>query len=633
MKKVNYYVLCVLSFLLTGIVLTSCEKFLDKTPDDTVSEEVAFADFRRVSGMVTSIYDRLREWDRGVTALNAFSLSTVTDECKASTVENDLANRIARGTYGPSITTEFSSFWWNCYQAIRECNTFFEGVEKYKTPDNPYRRGDLEVRKGEAYFLRAYWHYRVLCYYGDMVYMDKTADLDNSNELKYVRISGVDAIDRMIADCEAAIQRLPVNHPVMEIGRAEKGTAMALKAKLLYIRATHMWNGGGPEGITFSGDNRVNKEKYAAYDPTWWKKAADAAKEVMDLKRDNGELRYNLYQTGGVNEFTPSSRNMVHRRIKNIYHDASSLQNEYIFILTRNKDQGWQIDQTPPTNGGGARSMPLQDQVDEYEFIGSDGKGYPIYHENAATLGYDDENPYVNRDPRFYADIMYHGCTFQATTDPLNTDRTSVSADRIGANNASVTGYYLRKMLRDDWVVGTGGWHLHYPLIRLPEIQLIYCEGMCRFSGASSEIVGLVNNLRARSFMAPIPDGLDQAGLLEYIERERRVELFYENVRYFDARWKLEPSSTKELARQTAYDALPADQKANFYPYPRTGKQIHGMEPVRDPNGKIEINGVKYRMQRFVIEQRKFNIPQMYFLPLSQVEINNCPTIQQNPGW
>jgi len=316
-----------------------------------------------------------------------------------------------------------------------------------------------------------------------------------------------------------------------------------------------------------------------------------------------------------------------------IFWDFDSLHDEFIFILTRNKPQGWQTDQTPPTNGGAARSMPLQDQVDEYEFI-YNGRGYPIYHPNAAAMGYDDEDPYVNRDPRFYAHFVYHGATFQSTTDPLVTERASTSADRIGANNASVTGYYLRKSLQDDWIRGTGNWDNQWPLIRLPEIWLIYAEAMCHLHGPTPEVITLINDLRARSFMVPIPDGLDKEGLLDYIHRERRVELFYENVRWFNKRWRLEPSSAKELARQAAYDALPNDQaKANFYPYPRTGKQIHGMEPIRDENGKMIVNGVRYRMQRFVIEPRVFNIPQMYFLPLTQTEIINIPTIRQNPGW
>jgi len=638
---------------MTVIAMSSCDdSFLDRKPDGTIDEEMVFSDFLRASGSVTNIYDRLRGRDRGCVMLNHFSLSCVVDECKGSTVENDLANRITRGTYGPAVLTanQFIWFWWDHYQSIRECNNFLEGIARWNTPDNPNRPGDLAVRKGEVLFLRSYWHMNAMRFYGDFVYMDHTANLSDENSLAYSRLSAVEGIDKLIEDLDEAIGLLPVDQPPVEFGRAEKGAAMALKARLLYAKAMPMWNGGGPEGIALPGDNRTDPHLYATYDASRWADAAAAAKAVMDLRRENGTLRYKLFDKHGEEEFTAGSlpsnpdrsnvNHRVHQRIMRIFWDFESKQDEFIFILTRNKPEGWQTDQTPPTNGGAARTMPLQDQVDEYEFI-YNGRGYPIYHPNAKEMGYDDEDPYRNRDPRFYAHFVYHGSTFQSSAmtaqfavDPLDTDRAGTSPNRIGANNASVTGYYLRKCLQDDWVRGTGTWLNHWPLIRLPEIQLIYAEGLFHSGGDRAEIRRVLNELRARSFMVPIPDELTDAELLDYIHRERRVELFYENVRWFDKRWRLEPSSARELQRQAAYDALPNDQaRANFFPYPRTGKQIHGMEPIRDENGKMEVNGVRYRMQRFVIEPRVFDVPRMYFLPLTASEIQNVPTMRQNPGW
>ena len=647
----NQY-MCVWLFLLTMIVLSSCDKFLDRQPDNMITEEVVFTDFTRTNGLVSSIYRRLGDYDKGCVMLNHFSISCITDECKGSMVESDLANRITQGQYGPSSISQFQFWWFFNYEAIRDCNVFLEGVAKHNTPDNPKRPGDLEIRIGEVYFMRAYWHFNILRFFGDMLYMDKTADLNDEAELRtWTRISGVDAIDKMIADLDEAIRRLPLRQPDAEFGRVEKGAAMALKARLLWIRALPLWNGGGPEGITFNGWNeRVDNHLYASYDPTWWGKAAEAAKEVLDLT-ENGQPRYHLFTRYGDTEYTAGSLSLnnrsnvnhrVYQRIMKLFWDQDAYQNEFIFLLMNNKPEGWQPDQTPISNGGGFRSQPLQDQADEYEFI-YNGYGYPIYHENAAAMGYDDGDPYRDRDPRFYAHYVYHGSTFQNTdihqscTDPLITDRASNSVDRIGAggNSANRTGYGLRKCLQDDWTRGIGNWDNQWPLIRLPEIILIYCESVCRSTGVTPEIVGLVNALRARSFMAPIPPeaGSNADIFLDYVLRERRVELFYENVRYFETRWRLEPSSPTELAKQAAYDAKSGQAKADSYPYPRTQKQIHGMEPVRDDNGKMTVDGVRYRMQRFQIEGRWANVPQMYFLPIDQTEITNMPTIKQNPGW
>jgi hypothetical protein len=90
---------------------------------------------------------------------------------------------------------------------------------------------------------------------------------------------------------------------------------------------------------------------------------------------------------------------------------------------------------------------------------------------------------------------------------------------------------------------------------------------MNRFSGPSAEIYNILNTLRARSFMAPVPPGLDEEALHQYIQRERRVELFYENKRYFYSRWNLEPDSPGELAREAAYKASP--NPASVWPYPK----------------------------------------------------------------
>lgn len=630
----------VLFLLLAGIVLSSCDKFLDRTPDDKIFEDQVFADYSRANGLISKLYEDMRARCNGVVTMSHFSLSGMTDECEGSTVEGDIVNKYNRGEYGPSIgypsTDKHKQYWEQFYETIRKTNVFIDGVKKYNTPDNPDRPGDLAIRIGEAYFFRAWYHYIVLRWYGDLVYMDKTTDFKH-DDMNYAKISAPDAIDKMIIDLEEAISRLPVNQPTSDFARVEKGTAMALKARLLFIKASPMYNGGA-----FPSDTRVDHTKYATYDKEKWKAAADAAKAVMDLTMSNGQPRYSLFKKYSATDYYTSSisktnksntNNPVLKRIKEIYHDMEAINNEWIFVLSRHKAESWQGDHIPPTAGGAARLQPVQEQVDEYEFIGSDGRGYPVYHPNAAALGYDDSDPYHNRDPRFYADIMYHGCTFQVKTDPLITDPTTGSADRIGANNATSTGYYLRKFYRDEWVKGSSGWPLHFPQIRLPEMWLIYCEAICRYSGYSNEVVNIINELRARSFMAPVPDGLTQDELLKYIQRERRVELFYENDRYFVTRWMLEPTSPEETARQQAYDALPDADKPNYWPYPRTQKQIHGMKPVQDPSGKMVVNGINYRMERFQKETRIFNIPQMYYLPILQVEITNCPTIIQNPGW
>jgi hypothetical protein len=446
--------------------------------------------------------------------------------------------------------------------------------------------------------------------------MDYVADI--TGNVNFARQSWPDVLKKFMADLDFAIAQLPVRHLDIEYGRADKGAAMALKAILLYINASPMYNGGKLPG----NDTRVGKSAYATYDKEKWKLAADAAKAVMDLQ-NSGAPRYNLYQGMG-NNYQAESNNKVYARIKQIYIDMVSIQNEFILVESKNKDQAWQGDHIPPSYGGASRLQPIQEQVDEYEFIGNDGYGYATYDPQAKAKGFDENLPYDKRDPRFYSDIMYHGSTYQNKI--INT---ATGADRIGASNATSTGYYLRKFYHEDWK-RSGGWSLHFPLIRLPEIQLIYAEAMDKYYGPSPEVYNVLNNLRARSFMAPVPPGLNQADLLKYIQRERRVELFYEAKRYFYARWNLEPDSAPELAQeQTANASATPDL---VWPYPRTQRAAHGMMPVVDPTGTLVVGGVKYKMQRFKLEDRVFT-SKNYYWPLLTSEITNCPTLIQSPNW
>lgn len=620
MKNRRYFSKTLL-FSTALLLLMSCAKVLDRVPDSQITEDVAFSTWDKVNGMANNLYRDMRDRDRGIVGLVDFSISGITDECKGTKVETAIPDQFNFGSFGPSIGMvgpgkNLAIYWPDFYAAIRRSNVFLRGVEKFKSPDNPLQAGDLKNRIAEVRFIRAYLHFLVTRWYGDAVYMDYVPELEG--DLNFKRIAWPDFVKKILADLQYAADNLPVRHLDIEYGRVDKGAALALKAIILYMNASPMYNGGKFPG----NDTRVNKSAYATYDKEKWKLAADAAKAVMDLQY-NGAPRYSLY-TGKGNTYQAESNNMVYARIKQIYIDAVSIQNEWILIMSNNKAESWQGDHIPPSYGGAARLQPLQEQVDEYEFIGKDGYGYATYDPQAKAKGYDDNLPYANRDPRFYSDIMYHGCTYQNKV--INT---ATGTDKIGAQNATSTGYYLRKFFHEDWK-RSGNWPLHFPMIRLPEMMLIYAEAMNKYNGPTQEVYDMLNTLRARSFMAPVPPGLNQAEMHKYIQRERRVELFYENKRYFYARWNLEPDSDTELAREAAASA--SSDPDNFWPYPRTQRVVHGAMPVADPAGKIVVGGVSYKMQRFKLEDRVFT-SKNYYWPILQTELTNCPTLIQSPNW
>ncbi len=609
------------SLLTFAFLFISCGKVLDRVPDSQITEEVAFATWDKVNSMANKLYRDMRDRDKGIVGLTDFSISGITDECKGTKVETAIPDQFNFGTFGPSIGMvgpgkTLGIYWGDFYNSIRKTNVFITGVEKYKSPDNPLTAGDLKNRVAEAHFIRAYLHFLATRWYGDVVYMDYVVDL--AGDLKFARQSWPDFVKKIMVDLDFAIANLPARHIDNEYGRADKGAAMALKAIILYMNASPLYNGGKLPG----SDTRVGKDSYASYDKEKWKLAADAAKAVMDLQ-NSGAPRYSLYQGMGSN-FQAESNNMVYARIKQIYIDAVAIQNEWILVQPNCKAESWQGDHIPPSYGGAARLQPLQEQVDEYEFVGNDGYGYATYDPLAKSKGFDENLPYQKRDPRFYSDVMYHGCTYQNKI--INT---ASGTDKLGASNATSTGYYLRKFFHEDWK-RSGTWPLHFPMLRLPEIQLIYAEAMNKYYGPSQEVYTVLNTLRARSFMVPVPPGLDAAALHKYIQRERRVEFFYENKRYFYARWNLEPDSQSELAQETAAKASSTPDLV--WPYPRTQRVAHGMIPVADATGTYIVSGVTYKMQRFKLEDRVFT-SKNYYWPLLISEITNCPSLIQSPNW
>lgn len=618
-------------------VFSSCSDYLDKMPDDKVFEKDVFTRFDKVDGLVTKLYEDARNASKPLVYFFHFSTAPVTDECTASNHEGAIPHQFNIGNWGPvqGMPGSAGQYWWDLYTRIREANVILEGIKKYNTPDNPRdgKEGDIVRRVGETYFLRGYLYYILIKQYGEVPYLDHVVYPGES--MNFTKNSVHEIVEKICADADSAYNRVYDICPDGEFGRVDKGACLGLKAMASWLAATPMWNGG-----TFPNDTRVHKEEYA-YDAQRWEAAKTAAKAVLEYRTNNGKLRYSLYEDYDETDFTDmqnkdgkeANNQKVQRRLWEMNFSTNAIRNEWVWFGTRDKDSPWAGDILPPSMEGHARQRPLQEQVDEYEII-INGYGYPIYSDKARGV-YDDSNPYVNRDPRFYRDIVYHGSTFRGSV--INT---ADGKDKVGdsyQSNSSHSGYYMRKFIKEGW--DKSGYMLHGPaMFRLPTIMYIYCEAVNNTTGPNEEIYNMINDIRERSFMAPMPPEVktDKKLMDQYIQRERRVELFYENDRIWHCRLYLEPDQAETKAAETAWKAQ--NSPANFYPYPKTQRTSHGMKPVEDPNGKIEVNGKKYRMERFRVkvgeqEFRTFQTPRHYLFPIMDDELKRTPGLVQNPGW
>ena len=656
------------TFLLAGVLILSiaCDDFLDKEPTDVKTEKDIYSSFQQTEQQIERLYYWLRAADRPLAQMAHYSESPCCDEaeCTSTSEANNLTNRFNEGDWEPgsnfwSKTTSTSSgnstqSWWpELYKHIRTANKILECIETYNTPDSPSEPGTLMNRVGELYFIRAYLHYVILRSYGECPYIDRSFKQDEIPET-FTRENVHSIIEKICNDCDEAFDRVPDQNLSRKFGRVDRGACLGLKAMARWIAATPLYNGS-----TLKNDTRSFAADYKIYKEERWAAAKEACEAVMNFTI-NGAPRYSLYIGSPQNVYgdrlgANTNNSMVPSRLWELYisENSTPMKSEWIWFVLRDKSAGWWGDNYPPSSSGGGREMPTQDQVDEYEVIGPDGYGYPIYalKENHRALynglisetdmakAYDDENPYVNRDPRFYRDVSYHGATFKNIV--LNM---ASGADKINAANSTTTGYFLRKFIdgSHNKAAGSGAGFLSCPpLIRLATIHLIWAEAVTRTTGPDQEVYNLDNAIRSRSFMAPMPPATitNRELMLDYIARERRVELYHEKCRFWQCRLYLEPTSQLEQTHDEQWNSLPGstnDEKAQQYfakygAYPKTQRRVCGMRPVEDANGKITVGGKKYKMQRFWVEDRVFN-EKHYLFPIPIDELQKAG-IAQNPNW
>lgn len=626
------YILYMIPFI---YMFSACSDYLDKQPDDQVTEEEVFTRYDLVDGLVTNLYDEARDANKPLIYFSHFSTAPITDEATASSHEGAIPHQFHIGNWGPSqgIPGEAGQYWASLYENVRKANVILEGIEKYNTPDNPRdgKEGDLQRRIGETHFLRAYHYFLLVRTYGEVPYT--TSAIYPGDDMTFVKESVHTIVDKICEDATIASQYVYGVCPDSEFGRVDKGACLGLIAMARWLAATPLWNGGD-----LPNDTRVYSSEYT-YDAQRWEAARDAAKAVIDLTVD-GNQRYSLYTDYTSDDFTDSrsedgtnaNNKMVPRRLWEMFYNSTSIRNEWVWFVTRNKDTGWSGDMLPPSQSGHARQRPLQEQVDEYEII-INGYGYPIYSDEGKGV-YDDGNPYINRDPRFYRDVVYHGSTYREG-NVINTAEGNDAVADSYLSAASHSGYYHRKFIKENW---DRSWHIiNGPAIfRLPAFIYNYCEAVNNTTGPTQEIYDMMNEVRERSFMAPMPLAAKSNKELmdEYIQRERRVEFYYENFRVWNCRLYLEPDVY--TAEEQTWQAL--GSPVDYYPYPKTQRTSHGMRPVEDPDGKIVVDGKNYRMERIRVmvgeqEFRIFQSPRHYLFPIMDDELKRTPALVQNPGW
>lgn len=581
---------------LTVITLFSCKRdFLDKGPDQNLTIDQVFSQRRYAESFLTSIYGLLPRnlYYADLTQVNPFIVGS--DEMDTPW-PGEFAKMLNRGAWNPDNIPVQA--WKGMYEGIRKANIFLENVDKV-----PMGAADKQRWIGEATFLRAFYHFFLMRIHGPVPILDRAlgAEEDYSN----IRRRSLDTCVNFVAtECDKAAALLPMTVTADKYGRVIKPAALALKAVVLLHAASPLWN-GNPDYAGFT-DNQGVQLFPAAYRKEKWEQAAAAAKACIEECEGGG---YRLYRSAGNDP------------IKNYQELFLKNWNSEVLFAYNYGVEGW-IEKCsfPRGMSGWSGWSPTQEQVDEYEMdngtrpiTGYNADGSPVidpasgYREDGYTTEAQAgrwlagvRNMYVRREPRFYASIHFNGSHWISR----QLEFWISGLDGKVGGGYSTTGYLLKKFADPNVNLAQGRFVQKTGIyFRLGELYLDYAEALNEAQGPVSDVYEYVNQIRDRAGLPPLPAGLSQEGMRARIRHERRVELAFETLRYFDChRWKIA--------------------------YLTDNREIHGMN-ISTGTGLQDNSFYK----RTVVEKRVFTAPKHYLFPLPQSEINKNRNFAQNPGW
>lgn len=536
--------------LVTGLgLLFSCNKnALDKIPLNAYSEEIVWEDANLIETFVNNTY---RVVPHGFNYSMTNSLSTLTDEANARA--NSSANIINAGNITPDALAALD--YWNdaqrgFYKVVTRTNIFLD-----KIATAPIDSAVKNRMTGEMTFLRAYSYFRLISFYGGVPLITKPFGLND--DFSVPRTSYDDCMKFVLAEMDKAAQLLPLKHTAANMGRITKGAAMAIKARALLYWASPLNN--------------------PSNDKSRWQQASDAAKAVIDLKQ------YSLF---------PDYKTVF--LASNIY-NAEMIWQRPFNLTIENENTFVELSLFPNGYGGFAQVHPLHNLVEDYETLnGKMVKEDPTY---------DPQNPYVNRDPRFYASILYDGAPFKGreveTFLPKGQDSNEGSSQPW---NSTQTGYYQRKFV-DETISNPGGNNIGntpWTFARYAEILLNYAEAQLNLADEATARE-YINMIRGRNSVKMPPVTESGSALVARLQNERRIELAFEDHRWFDVRrWKIAPVVLNVPAKRMQVTKNPT-----------TGKKTYTI--------------VEYQERKFTDKN--------YLVPIPQYERAKNPKLTQNPGY
>lgn len=626
-------------------VIYSCSDVLNQAPDGKISLEEVFGDNDKTMYYLNTCYSSINAkgclyffWSRG--PVNWCDDSWDADDLDVSWAASRRyydGNANASdfpANYNAGDSGNESVSWARSFQRIRNCAVFLQNIPNAKVNSE----SDRSRWTAEAHILRAYYYSELLMWFGcslPIIREPYTYDADFS---KVERSSFHDVVEFIVEDCDAALacEELPWRITTdSEAMRMTKAVAWAIKSRMTLFAASPLYNDGN----------------------NYWEEAYSVNKAAVQALESNGYALYDKLNQAAVWGDEKAYLPMAASQYFNEYfcnsgaYAADPADKETIYQLRdgANSDLA-NVDGIGAILGYKTGTCPSQELVDAFETIDGQpvldlAKPYldeqhlkPNY--NSSNTTYDKNNPYANRDPRFYATVYYNGSkrycnwsteaekksfenlgqgkgenvriitTWDAYEDAkgniINSPEPLMGRSMTG-RTPTRTGYFQRKFLHPNSGVEmriNGARHKDY---RLAEIYLNFAEAAME-AGHTDEAITYVNKVRARAGMPGLPAGLSGENLRQRIHNERRVEFALEGNRYFDVRRWHKPDE---------------DLSA-------TDRWITGAHITHMQDGT-------YKYERTILKERQCYTNKWLKMPIPLTEVNNMRAITgedwQNPGW
>lgn len=495
--KLKYIVM-----LLSLVSLAGCD-FMDCDESSIYDKKDVFESYTRTKQMVTNVYGYLP--DDFCSTENAM-LDAATDDA-IHVYESSAIQRFVNGTWSANYVVD--DVWGKYYKGIRAANLYLKEADGLTFDDWKYADNydsmmkDFTNSQYEVRFLRSFFYFELMKRYKNIPLIKDVLTVEQANRVVPVTFSQI--ADFILSECSQIALELPVNYSGFadkETGRITKGTALALKARLLLYLASPLYSTDNPEK---------------------WKAAAKAAYEIMDPA---SKLGYQLDAS-----------------YANLFGATNNTSKEVILARSVGESGDFEKDNFPMgVEQGKTSTCPTENLMEAYEMANGD----PFDWNNAGVQ----KDPYANRDPRMKLTIVHNDMAWPKTQ---KMEIWEGGVNGLPLPNATKTGYYLKKYVNSEISFASGStvtkkFH-NWVLFRYAEVLLNYAEAMVNafhdplykdtdFPMSANEAVKLVRG-RTGINMGSFPNTLSDKEFLRRLKNERRVELAFEGHRFWDVRrWK-----------------------------------------------------------------------------------------------